>query len=533
LRCPNPASAQGLVSTAGLVVGIGLALGRQILSHVPRWRWLADMLLPLLRLLPPFCLVDGLIQMSLLDAILVVSGLFGKHASKKGLLRSLFEGHLVGIDPCDHSPFQSAVLGSNLSYLVIDALLYGVVLLELEMQMSHGSSFAGAAFPSWRLPRRALTAFKGMAAAMRALPAKLSGQYPGGDDGACGAGFNNACNTGAAASIHLRQVKIVGEGASGGNGCGGGRWASDPGTPGKQAPCESTGGVSEHAGDYVVRVRDVNKEYGRGRGRLVALCGLSFQLRRGECLALIGRNGAGKSTALAVLSGRLRPSGGSVMVGGLEVAGRLEAARGRVALCPQTNPLLPYLTPTEHLAMYSKLYGITSSVRGGYAGGEATILPAEAAAMAARCGLPAELLHRPAGQLSGGSQRKLSLAISLLGRPQLLLLDEPSAGLDPPARRNMCDAINMAVRGWVGTASEGGGDGAAPSSAPAVVLTTHYAEEAMALCGTLGVLEAGRLVALGPPEQVSLQLCALRLGHYLEEDSANEWDTVLTPLLGQ
>ncbi|GLI64061.1 hypothetical protein VaNZ11_007197 [Volvox africanus] len=532
LRCANPASAQGLVSTAGLVVGVGLALARQILSHVPRWRWLADMLLPLLRLLPPFCLVDGLIQMSLFDAILVVSGLLGKHASRRGLLWSLFEGHLVGIDPCDHSPFQNAVLGSNLFYLVIDALLYGVVLLALERRMSHGSLFSGSPFPGWRLPRRALSAFKGIVAAIRALPAKVSSQYPGGIDDACGAGFDNACNTDATASIHLRQVKIVGKGASGGSGGGGGGWVSEPGTPLKQASCESTGGVSEEAGEFVVRVRDVYKEYGRGRDRLVALCGLSFQLRRGDCFGLIGRNGAGKSTAMAVLSGRLRPSGGSVVVGGLQVAGRLEAARGRVALCPQTNPLLPYLTPTEHLDMYSKLYGITSSVRGRRAGGAAATLPIEAAIMAARCGLPAELLHRPAGQLSGGSQRKLSLAISLLGRPQLLLLDEPSAGLDPPARRNMCDAINMAVRDWVGTSSEGSGHGAAPSSAPAVVLTTHYTEEAVALCDILGVLEAGRLVALGPPEQVSLQLCALRLGHYLE-DFECEWDTVLTPLQGQ
>ncbi|GIL42631.1 hypothetical protein Vafri_563, partial [Volvox africanus] len=97
LRCATPASAQGLVSTTGLVVGVGLALARQILAHVLRWSWLADMMLPLLRLLPPFCLVDALVQMSLLDVIVAFSDLLGKRATKRGFVRSILAGHLVGI----------------------------------------------------------------------------------------------------------------------------------------------------------------------------------------------------------------------------------------------------------------------------------------------------------------------------------------------------------------------------------------------------------------------------------------------------
>ncbi|GLI69190.1 hypothetical protein VaNZ11_013759 [Volvox africanus] len=205
------------------------------------------------------------------------------------------------------------------------------------------------------------------------------------------------------------------------------------------------------------------------------------------------------------------------------------------ALLLQTNPLLPHLTPLEHLALYSALYGINSAGYGSdgvraQAGKAAALLPVEASTVAARCSLPVELFHRPAGLLSGGSQRKLSLAIALLGSPQLLLLDEPSAGLDPPARRDMCDAINMALRGWSSPRKDGSSGGGGASSAPAIVLTTHYAEEAMALCDMVGVLEDGTLLASGPPEQVPQRLRAVRPGHYLADPE--EWGAVLTSLLG-
>ncbi|PNH10126.1 ABC transporter A family member 1 [Tetrabaena socialis] len=262
-----------------------------------------------------------------------------------------------------------------------------------------------------------------------------------------------------------------------------------------------------------------------------ALSGLSFGLDGGECLALVGRNGAGKSTALAVLSGRLRPTRGSVRLGGVDIAGRPDAARGRVAMCPQTDPLLPLLTPAEHLALYAALHGPrhTALRHNTHAAGPPTSVasttarsgPPSASSWAAlagsdaarRCGLPPELLRRPVAQLSGGSKRKLSLALALLGAPQLLLLDEPSAGMDPPGRRGMCDTINMALHGSMygsprsphcgGDDMYGGGGGvyvSAGAGRPAVVLTTHFWEEATALADWVGVMEGGRLLALGRPE---------------------------------
>ncbi|GIL73352.1 hypothetical protein Vretifemale_3536 [Volvox reticuliferus] len=539
LRCASPASAQGLVSTTGLVAGVALALARQVLAHVVRWSWLADMLLPLLRLLPPFCLVDGLVQMSLLDVIVAFSDLLGRRATKRGFVRSILAGHLVGIDPSNPSPFQSSVLGDNLSYLAFDTLLYFAILLVVEWQASRGGLFA--VLPGWRMLQRLYVTLKSTAVAVAAFCAVLCGRRVAEDGDLRNVKDDyEPGHTVGTAKARLRRVKqadfsddsdprFIGETLA--------RMTARELAPGEVLKTSRSGGedseVSEQEGGYLVVVRNVRKEYGSGRGRLVALGGLSLQLRRGECYALIGRNGAGKSTAMGVLSGRLRPSEGSVMVGGVQVAGRPQAARGRVALCPQTNPLLPHLTSLEHLVLYSALYGITSA---GYdtdrvrtlAGGAAALLPVEASAVAARCRLPVELFHRPAGQLSGGSQRKLSLAIALLGGPQLLLLDEPSAGLDPPARRDVCDAINMALRGWSAASGNSGGGGA--PDAPAVVLTTHYAEEAMALCDVVGVLEDGTLLASGPPEQVPQRLRAVRPGHYLADPE--EWGAVLTSLLG-
>ncbi|EFJ41760.1 hypothetical protein VOLCADRAFT_98328 [Volvox carteri f. nagariensis] len=491
LYCTKPASAQGLVSTVSLLTGVGLALARQVLAHVRRWSWLGNMMLPLLRLLPPFCLVDGLIQMSLLDVILALSELLGKHASRKGMVRSILEGHLVGIDPSNPSPFQRSVLGDHLSYLAFDAVLYGTVLVALEWKASRGGLFpaVAAACPAGSL----------LPSNEHKLHDAEYGDRGGGDATTNGTRRRRGTEARAGAGDQGREA-----------------WAAS-------WEALAPGEDSEAVRECLVRVHDVYKMYGTGRGRVRALQGLSFELREGQCLALIGRNGAGKSTALAVLSGRLRPSGGSVVVGGVEVAGRPEAARARVALCPQTNPLLPFLTAAEHLTMYSTLYGMGN-------GRKSAVLPAAVATVASRCGLPSELLHRPAGQLSGGSQRKLSLAIALLGRPQLLLLDEPSAGLDPPARRDMCDTVNMAVRGWAVTeAAVGGGAGLPPPPSLAVVLTTHYAEEAAALCDLVGVLDEGILLACGPPEHVPLRLKAVRPRHYLAE--TEEWGPVLTSLL--
>lgn len=173
----------------------------------------------------------------------------------------------------------------------------------------------------------------------------------------------------------------------------------------------------------------------------------------------------------------------------------------------------------------------------------AAAVRAVVADLAVRCGIPPELLLLPAAALSGGTQRKLSLAIALLGQPALLLLDEPSAGMDPAARRAMCDTINMALRGGGSSSSpataagaagmgrwNGGGSAAALvplllMQPPAVVLTTHYGEEALALCDVVGVMEAGRLLALGRP---GAALRALPAGHYLAEPE--EWGGVLPEL---
>lgn len=202
-------------------------------------------------------------------------------------------------------------------------------------------------------------------------------------------------------------------------------------------------------------------------GDVQALRDLTLQVEEGACYALLGTNGAGKSTAIRLISGLLTPQGGTCTVLGQDMPQGAAAVRSYLAVSPQENAVAPRLTVRENLALIAGLYGAPRVSR------NATV---EAAL--ATCGL-AEVATRQAGTLSGGWQRRLSIALAWVTAPRLLLLDEPTLGLDVLARRELW-ALLRTLRGRT-----------------TVLLTTHYLEEAAELCQQIAVLAGGRLRACG------------------------------------
>jgi len=205
-----------------------------------------------------------------------------------------------------------------------------------------------------------------------------------------------------------------------------------------------------------------------------AVRGMSLDMEPGEILGLLGVNGAGKTTTLRMLCGEIAATKGEIHVCGVDVARRTRDAWKQIGYCPQFDALLDLLTVREHLELY-----------GGIKGMQGTELQSVVAERLTSCGL-SRFEHARAGQLSGGNKRKLSTAIATMGDPTLIVMDEPSCGLDPKARRAMWDIIQ----------------GIAGAGKSAILLTTHSMEEAEALSHRVGIMAAGRLATIGSPQQI-------------------------------
>jgi ABC-2 type transport system ATP-binding protein len=219
-------------------------------------------------------------------------------------------------------------------------------------------------------------------------------------------------------------------------------------------------------------LRGVHKRY----GKLEALRGVDLQLRPGELVALLGPNGAGKTTAVSILLGQRRPDAGSARLFGRDPT--LPATRRLVGATPQVAGFPDNLTVAE----------VVDFVRVHYPD------PAPAAELLGRFGL-SELAGRRAGGLSGGQTRRLAVALAFAGRPRLVVLDEPTTGLDVEARRGLWEVVRAFV-------ADGG----------AVLLTTHYLEEAQALASRVAVLADGRIVAHGSVDEITAR-AGLGPGH--------------------
>ncbi|MBL9121564.1 MAG: ABC transporter ATP-binding protein [Phycisphaerae bacterium] len=200
-------------------------------------------------------------------------------------------------------------------------------------------------------------------------------------------------------------------------------------------------------------------------GDVVAVDGLSLDVRRGEVFGLLGPNGAGKSTTISMAMGLVHPDTGSVELEGLGAPTDAEVRR-HLGLAPQTLALYDDLTAEENLAFFAKLYRL-DRVR------------ERVASVLELVGLSQRGKHRVKG-FSGGMQRRLNLAVALIHDPPLLMLDEPTAGVDPQSRNNIIELVRS-------LASQG----------RTIVYTTHYMEEASKLCDRVGIIDHGKLLDVG------------------------------------
>ncbi len=214
----------------------------------------------------------------------------------------------------------------------------------------------------------------------------------------------------------------------------------------------------------MIEVEGLRKEY----GDLVAVDGVSFTAEAGAIYGLLGPNGAGKSTTIGCLSGLLEPTAGSVRVLGRDVVGEALAARESLGVVPQELALYEDLSASENLAYWGGAYRMR--------GGE---LRARVAQVLEEVGL-ADRAKEPVKRFSGGMKRRLNFACGVLHRPQVLLLDEPTVGIDPQSRVRLIELVREQAAG--GTC---------------VLYTTHYMEEAESLCDRLGIIDGGKLIAEG------------------------------------
>lgn len=205
---------------------------------------------------------------------------------------------------------------------------------------------------------------------------------------------------------------------------------------------------------------------------VTAAADLDLTVREGELFSLLGVNGAGKTTTVKMLAGLTAPTGGDAFLCGKSIVKEPEAAKALIALSPQETAVAPGLTATENLELMCGIYGFSKEKR-----------KRKIAELTEQMHL-SEISGKRAGRLSGGWQRRLSIAMALISEPRILFLDEPTLGLDVLARSELWDLIRS-LKGRM-----------------TILLTTHYMEEAEALSDRTGILKGGRLLLTATPEEL-------------------------------
>ena len=238
---------------------------------------------------------------------------------------------------------------------------------------------------------------------------------------------------------------------------------------GETAPAEdgraAAVAVAELAG--ILQVRDLTVAY----GPKTAVDGVSFEIRRGEIFGLLGPNGAGKTSTLSAIEGLVKPQSGTILLDGIDSRRNSNQARARMGVQLQATSFQSELKIGEIVRLYAGLYGVELSSQQIADGLRGIGLEGEA--------------HKPFKQLSGGQQQRLSLYIAVVHDPALLLLDEPTAGLDPQSRRQLWGRIEN-IR------QEGG----------SILLTTHSMEEAQAVCDRVAIIDNGTLLTTETPHDL-------------------------------
>ncbi|MFX1572708.1 MAG: ABC transporter ATP-binding protein [Promethearchaeota archaeon] len=226
---------------------------------------------------------------------------------------------------------------------------------------------------------------------------------------------------------------------------------------------------NKNQNDVVIEVKDLKKYF----EDVKAVDGISFKIRRGECFGFLGPNGAGKTTTINVLACYLKPTSGSAHVKNFDVVEEATQVKKQIGISPQENIFYHELTVYENVMFFGKMYTIDTS-----------ILKQRANDLIEKVGLE-EKRKTKAEKLSGGMQKRLNLIIGLVHDPDILFLDEPTAGLDPQTRRLIWDYIfDLKKRDKT------------------IFLTTHYMDEADILSDRLAIIDHGKIIAEGTPEHL-------------------------------
>jgi ABC-2 type transport system ATP-binding protein len=243
-----------------------------------------------------------------------------------------------------------------------------------------------------------------------------------------------------------------------------------------------------------ISVHGLRKVY----GPLKAVDGISFEVRQDEIFGLLGPNGAGKTTSVEILEGLRSADGGEVTVAGIDVLRHPQAVKELIGVQLQASAFLDNLNLVELIDMFAALYG----------------QDVDPLAMLDRVDLR-EKAREMVKSLSGGQKQRFSIATALVNNPRVLFLDEPSTGLDPQARRNLWDLIESLRDG-----------------SRAIVLTTHYMEEAERLCDRVAIMDGGHIVSMGTPAELIQQLL-LKGFHKERIEAAANLEDVFIDLTGK
>ncbi len=219
----------------------------------------------------------------------------------------------------------------------------------------------------------------------------------------------------------------------------------------------------------IVSAKDLTKNY----GTLRAVDHIDFQIERGECFGFLGPNGAGKTTVMGVIYCFMPPTSGEVKVFGIDVTADPSRIKSRIGVMPQDESLDPDLSVFENLIVYARYFDIPKKVSIPFAGELLRFVELED---------KAEVSIR---DLSGGMKRRLLLARALINNPELLILDEPTVGLDPYSRHSVWEKMD-----------------ALKSKGVTLILTTHYMEEAQKICDRIAIMNAGKIVTIDTPSHL-------------------------------
>ena len=217
-----------------------------------------------------------------------------------------------------------------------------------------------------------------------------------------------------------------------------------------------------------IKTMELVKQY----KNLTAVDRLHLEIKKGELFALLGVNGAGKTTTIKMLTGLTKPTSGEAFVGGYSVTAQLEQVKKLIGVSPQETAIAPNLSVKENLELICGIHGFSK---------EKTKRRIEELSSQFTLG---SVMKRKAGKLSGGWQRRVSIAMALISEPRILFLDEPTLGLDVIARHELWELIGT-LKGKI-----------------TVILTTHYMEEAEALSDRIGIMKDGRILAAGTVDEL-------------------------------